>query len=96
MFGLLGAFLVVNRRLGRDSTSVLVLLALNFAYGFLVPRIDWRAHLGGLVAGALVAVAVAYAPPQRRGLVQAVGILATLLAVVAVIVWRTAELRGGG
>ncbi len=51
VFGLLGAYLVVNRRLGRDTTSVMVLLAINFAYGFLVPRIDWRAHLGGLVAG---------------------------------------------
>ena len=44
----------------------MVLLAINFAYGFLVPRIDWRAHLGGLIAGALCAVAFAYAPAQRR------------------------------
>jgi membrane associated rhomboid family serine protease len=95
VFGLLGAYLVINRRLGRDNTPVLVLLAINFVYGFLVPRIDWRAHLGGLITGALIAAAFAYAPPQRRGLVQAVGVVVTLLVVVAVVAWRTADLTGG-
>lgn len=96
VFGLLGAYLVVSRRLGRNSTPVLVLLAINFGYGFLVPRIDWRAHLGGLVAGALVALALAYAPRGgSRALVQAAGTVTTLLAVVAIVVWRTVDLRGG-
>jgi membrane associated rhomboid family serine protease len=95
VFGLLGAFLVVSRRLGRDTTSVLVLLAINFVYGFLVPRIDWRAHLGGLVAGALVALAIAYAPRERRGLVQVAGTVAVLVAVLALVAWRTADLRSG-
>ncbi|MGH8894852.1 MAG: rhomboid family intramembrane serine protease [Actinomycetes bacterium] len=92
VFGLLGAYLVISRRLRRDTTPVLVLLAINFGYGFLVPRIDWRAHLGGLVAGALVAVALAYAPKARRGAVQAAGAAAVLLVVVALVAWRTAEL----
>ena len=95
VFGLLGAYLVVNRRLGRDNTMVLMLLAINLAYGFLVPNIDWRAHLGGLVTGALVAASIAYAPAHRRNLVQGAGIALTLLAVVAVVAWRTADLTGG-
>ena len=61
VFGLLGAFFVVNRRLGRDTSRLLVLLVINFAFGFIVPEIDWRAHLGGLIAGALCAAAIAYA-----------------------------------
>jgi membrane associated rhomboid family serine protease len=94
VFGLAGAYLVISRRLGRDSTPVLVLLAINFGYGFLVPRIDWRAHLGGLVAGALVAAAMAYAPrTSRRTVVQVAGTLATLLVAVAIVAWRTADLR---
>lgn len=94
VFGLLGGYLVVSRRLGRDSTPILVLLAINFGYGFLVPRIDWRAHLGGLVAGSLVAAALAYAPRDgRRTLVQAAGTLATLLVVIAVVLWRISDLR---
>ena len=64
IFGLLGAYLVVSRKLQRDTTMVLVLLLINFIYGFIVPRIDWRAHLGGLIAGSLCAAAIAYAPEQ--------------------------------
>lgn len=94
VFGLLGAFLVVSRELGRDTSSVLVLLAINFGYGFLVPRVDWRAHLGGLIAGTLVALAVVHAPRDRRTLVQAGGTLAVLAVVVAVVAWRTTALRG--
>ena len=89
VFGLLGAFLVISRKLRRDTRAVLVLLAINFAYGFLVPRVDWRAHLGGLVALALV-----YAPRDRRTLVQVSGTVAVVLISVAVIAWRTADLRG--
>lgn len=92
VFGLLGAFLVVSRRLRRETTGVLVLLAINLGYGFLVPRIDWRAHVGGLIAGALIAAALAYAPKERRNLVQVAGIAAVLLGVVALVAWRTAEL----
>ena len=95
VFGLLGAYLVINRRLGLSNTPVLVLLAINLVYGFLVPNIDWRAHLGGLLTGSLVAAVIAYAPQQRRGLVQAVGIGVVLLLVLAVVAWRTADLTGG-
>lgn len=95
VFGLLGAYLVINRRLGRDNTGVLMLLAINLAYGFLVPNIDWRAHVGGLVTGGLVAAVIAYAPAKRRGLVQAAGIALILLVVVGVVVWRTVDLQGG-
>jgi membrane associated rhomboid family serine protease len=94
VFGLLGAFLVVNRRLGRDNSSIMVLLAINLGYGFLVPQIDWRAHLGGLVTGALVAAAIAYAPSRHRLLVQTAGTVATLLVVLALVLWRTADLGG--
>jgi membrane associated rhomboid family serine protease len=95
VFGLLGAYLVINRRLGRDNTGVLMLLAINLAYGFLVPNIDWRAHVGGLVTGGLVAAVIAYAPAKRRGLVQAAGIALVLLVVVGVVAWRTVDLQGG-
>jgi membrane associated rhomboid family serine protease len=94
IFGLLSAFLVLNRRLGRDTSSVMVLLAINFAFGFIAPNIDWRAHLGGLVSGALCALAIAYAPPSaRRNVVQVGGIALTALLVVAVVIWRTAVLQ---
>lgn len=92
IFGLLGAFLVVSRRMGRDTTGVLILLAINFVYGLIVPRIDWHAHLGGLITGVLTAVAFAYAPKVGRTAVQTGGVLGVLAAVVVVVVWRTAAL----
>jgi membrane associated rhomboid family serine protease len=92
IFGLFGAFLVLNRKLGRDSSSVMVLIVINFAYSFIAPNIDWRAHVGGFIAGALCAAAIAYAPPSRRTTVQIGGIVLTTLLVLAVVVWRTVEL----
>ena len=35
VFGLLGRFFIVNRKLGRDNSGLLVLVAINFAFGFL-------------------------------------------------------------
>jgi membrane associated rhomboid family serine protease len=93
VFGLFGAFFVVNRRLGRDTAGLVALLVINFVFGFVARGIDWRAHLGGLIAGALCAVAIAYAPPSRRTAVQVGGIVGVSLVVLAVIVWRTLELR---
>jgi membrane associated rhomboid family serine protease len=92
VFGLLGAFFVVNRRLGRETSGLLVLVAVNFAFGFIARGIDWRAHLGGLIAGALVATAMVYAPRSHRNLVQVAGGAVVLLAILASVVWRTAAL----
>jgi membrane associated rhomboid family serine protease len=93
VFGLLGAYFVILRRLRRDTTPLLVLLAINLVLGFTVARIDWRAHLGGLVVGALIALAIAYAPKGRRTPVQAGGIVLVSLAVLALLAYRTAELH---
>jgi membrane associated rhomboid family serine protease len=55
IFGMFGAFFVIQRRLGGDSTQLLVLIAINLVIGF-IPGfgIAWQAHVGGLVGGALV------------------------------------------
>jgi membrane associated rhomboid family serine protease len=92
VFGVLGAFLVVNRRLGRDSGGVVALLLINFLYGFVASGIDWRAHLGGLVTGGLAAAVIVYAPARSRTLVQVAGLIGVALLVVALVLWRSAEL----
>ena len=55
IFGLMGAFLVIQRRLGGQTTQLFVLLGINLVIGF-VPgfNVAWQAHLGGLIGGALV------------------------------------------
>jgi membrane associated rhomboid family serine protease len=72
IFGLMGATLVVGRRLRADVTNVAVLIGINVAIGFVVPNIDWRAHFGGLITGAIVAAVFAYVPFQRRRPGQAI------------------------
>ena len=53
LFGLFGAFAVAGRKIGADIRSIMVLLGINFAISFVVPNVDWHAHLGGLLGGAL-------------------------------------------
>jgi membrane associated rhomboid family serine protease len=90
IFGLFGAWFVLSRRLGLDNRQIVTLIVLNLVISFAVPGIAWQAHVGGLIAGALLTAAYAYAPrdrPQVRALVQAgttVGIV--LVLVVAVLV----------
>jgi rhomboid protease GluP len=55
IFGLFGALVIVRKRLGADMRSILTLLAINAVIAIAIPNIDWRAHLGGLAGGALVA-----------------------------------------
>ena len=92
VFGLLGAYLVLNRKLGRDTSGVMALLVINFVFGLIAPNIDWRAHLGGLITGSLCAAVIAYAPTDRRTAVQVGGIAVIAVLVVAVVLWRTAAL----
>ncbi|WP_188334907.1 rhomboid family intramembrane serine protease, partial [Cellulomonas soli] len=82
VFGLFGAVLVVLRRLGRDAGGIIGILVVNAVIGFLVPGISWQAHLGGLVTGALLGAAYAYAPRERQTLVSvgaSVGVAAALV-----------------
>jgi membrane associated rhomboid family serine protease len=92
VFGLFGAMLPVMRRLGRSMGQVLVLLAINGAIGFFVPNISWQAHLGGLITGALVAYAYAYAPKDRRALVAWAVPLVGIALLVGLAVWRYSSL----
>jgi membrane associated rhomboid family serine protease len=95
IFGLFGAYYVVVRRLGGPTGSILALLAVNLVITFAVPFIDWRAHLGGLVTGTLLAAAFAYAPRgPRRGRVQAAACGATAALILLALVLRRAALTG--
>ncbi|HEX8496915.1 MAG TPA: rhomboid family intramembrane serine protease [Actinomycetales bacterium] len=89
VFGLFGALMVLNRRLGMDNRGILTLIAINAVIGF-VPglNIAWQAHLGGLVTGALAAAVLIYAPRARRSVVQGTGLLGVLLVLVAISLFK--------
>lgn len=93
IFGLMAALIVAGHHLRRDVTQVVFLLAINVVIGFLAPGIDWRAHLGGAVTGAVVAAVMAYAPRQSRKLWQTLGVLAWLGILVTVLTLRTGQIE---
>ena len=91
VFGLFGLALVLLIRTGQDVRGLLVLLAIN-AFISLQGNISWQGHLGGFVTGALLGLAFAYAPRERRSAVQLAAFVLTWLAIVVAVVARTAQL----
>jgi membrane associated rhomboid family serine protease len=84
VFGLMGGFAVVLRRLKAPATQVLILIAINIVISVTIPGISLTGHLGGLVVGTVATAALVYAPPRNRTVVQA-GAL-TALALLALLV----------
>jgi membrane associated rhomboid family serine protease len=54
--GILGALLCLKllRRIEPPASFFVINIGLNIVFAFLAPRVDWRAHLGGFVAGMLM------------------------------------------
>lgn len=94
IFGLLGALFVLTRRVKADMRPVLIVIALNLVFSFTISDIDWRAHIGGLVTGTLVAYGMVHAPRRRRALVQWGTCAVVLVAIVVLVMVRTANLTG--
>jgi membrane associated rhomboid family serine protease len=97
VFGLFGASFVVGKRLNLDVKWVIGLIAINLAFTFVIPlvssqNISWQGHIGGLLTGALVAAAYAYAPRARGTLIQVSVTVAILVLFVLLIWWRTTQL----
>jgi membrane associated rhomboid family serine protease len=95
VFGLFAAFFVVNRRLGRDSRGIAVVIALNLVIGFIATGIAWQAHLGGLVTGAVVAAALAYVPRERRAVLHPVALTGVAVLLVALVLVKAAAVPAG-
>jgi membrane associated rhomboid family serine protease len=86
IFGLLGAFFIIQRRLGGNNTQLLVLIGLNVAFGFIVPNVAWQAHLGGLVVGAAVAAVYMATRHRSKKAVQIASVAAIGVALVAITI----------
>ena len=44
---------IVGKSIGADIRSIVVIIGINFFIGFAMGGVDWRAHLGGLIGGAV-------------------------------------------
>ncbi len=67
VFGLFGAFLLLQRRLGRSSAGMFVTLAINAVLGFMIPNIAWQGHLGGFITGLACGAVIAYTGRRPDG-----------------------------
>jgi membrane associated rhomboid family serine protease len=90
IFGLMGATLVIGRAMRQDVASIVGFIGINLVLGFVLPNIDWRAHVGGLVVGAAVAAVFAFVPPLVAGKSAPVGAGSAVVAqqrTAQLIVW---------
>jgi membrane associated rhomboid family serine protease len=93
VFGLFGAWFVVSRRLRLDTRGIVLLIVINLVFSFLYrSTIAWQDHVGGLIVGAVITAAYAYAPRKNRIVFQvgATVAVAVVLAVAAAI--KTSQL----
>jgi membrane associated rhomboid family serine protease len=90
IFGVMGAYFVIARRMRWDTSAILVLIGVNLFLGFATTGIDWRAHIGGLITGAVVGLAMSR---SRSGwqlgpageMAVGIGAAAAVAAVLAVL-----------
>ena len=96
IFGLFGAFFVIAKIRRTDTGGIFVIIVINLVLSFADPLIDWRAHVGGLVVGTVVAGAFALAetrPPAQRRAIEVGASVAVLVVLIGLIGLRTSQLR---
>ncbi len=97
IFGLFGAWFVVSRRLRLDTRGIVMLIAINLALSFFLHSvIAWQDHIGGLLTGALLTAAYAYAPRKNRTAVQVAATVVVVVLIVVAVMARTSQLTAGG
>lgn len=89
IFGLLGAFFVIQRGLGSNSRQLLIVVALNLVIGFVVPGIAWQAHVGGLLVGSLVAFILMRTRQRKQQRTQILLLGAVLVGLIVLSVVGT-------
>ena len=93
IYGLFGAWFVVSRRLRLDTRGIVALIAINLALSFYWHTvIAWQAHIGGLLTGALLTAAYAYAPRRYRAATQVLATAAVVTVLVIAIAIRNGQL----
>ena len=66
IFGVMGSYFVLARRRGWDVATIAALIVIELAIGFGSSTIDWRAHLGGVITGAVVTLGLTRSTSLRR------------------------------
>jgi membrane associated rhomboid family serine protease len=98
--GLFGAFIAYNlrrRHLAQAAGNLrwaATIILINAVIGFGFPGVDWRAHVGGLLAGVATGAALdGIGPQQYRRIVAVAGTAAVVLLGILLVAWRTEQIR---
>jgi membrane associated rhomboid family serine protease len=86
IFGLMGAYFVLARRNRWDARTIAVLIVINLLFDFSTTTIDWRAHIGGLIAGAAVAWGLTESTRLRPRVSRATELAAEVTSVLGVAI----------
>lgn len=89
IFGCFGALLyfgVIHQKLffRTIGMNVIIIIALNLGFGFVIPMIDNSAHIGGLVGGFLAA-AIVHLPKHKKVHYQWYSIVGTIVLTVGLL-----------
>ncbi|WP_084729826.1 rhomboid family intramembrane serine protease [Streptacidiphilus neutrinimicus] len=94
IFGLVGGYWVMSRRLRNDPLGGNGLLVMFVIWMVVSAGFDsWQGHLGGLLAGLAVGTGFAFAPRGKaRPWVQAGAVVLVCAALVALVLWETSRI----
>jgi membrane associated rhomboid family serine protease len=88
IFGMMAAYFVVLRKLGQNSSQMLGLIAINLVFGFVASGVSWQGHVGGLVAGGVVALVLANTRQLSQQAAQRLGLVSVAVILVLLTVFR--------
>ena len=92
IFGLFAAYFVATKRLRVNSSGIVTLIVINLVFSFIWHQIAWQAHVGGLITGAVVAAAYAYAPRKNHHAIQVAATVAVIAILAIATIIRTGQL----
>jgi membrane associated rhomboid family serine protease len=92
IFGLFAALFVVARRLRLNIGGIATVIVVNLVFSFVIAQIAWQAHVGGLIVGAALAAAYAYAPRKNQTVIQVGATVAMIAILVVATVIRTGQI----
>jgi membrane associated rhomboid family serine protease len=100
IFGIFGAFVAYNYRrrhlaiAAARLRSAISIVVINLVITFAIPEIDWRAHVGGFIAGLFAGFAAEGVGTQasRRAILVA-GFVGLLVVAFGLVAWHTSQLR---
>ncbi|OLT40605.1 rhomboid family intramembrane serine protease [Saccharomonospora sp. CUA-673] len=92
VYGLMGALLVAVLKLRLNPGGAIGIIAINLVLTVTLPGISLLGHLGGLVAGALVMIAMLYAPEKQRTQFQLTTVALLVALLVGLILYRDATI----